>query len=462
MLTSTLLLILIGCSVAMYFVGRSRSIALVGGRSGISKLNSLPGHYGLWVAAWCLLPALAIVLAWNVFGHRLIVSTVVSQATSVTTPMSSGQRSLLLSDIQNVEDGTVPLALASPSVKAAAFEFRRLEQLSHSAVAVLALCVMLFAGGFTWHRLSPTVRARHAVEKVFRVGLAACSTLAIFITIGIVASVLFEALRFFHLVPVTDFLFGTHWSPQMAIRADQVGSSGAFGAVPLFLGTLVISVVAMGVSIPIGLFAAIYLAEYANRRVRAIAKPLLELLAGIPTVVYGFFAALTVGPLLVNFGRVMGVAVAPESGLAAGLVMGVMIIPFVSSLADDMITAVPKALRDGSLALGATRSETIRKVVLRAALPGIAGGVLLAVSRAIGETMIVVMAAGLTGTMTANPFRSVTTVTVQIVQLLVGDSEFDSPKTLAAFALGLVLFVATLALNFIALVIVRKYREQYE
>ncbi len=462
MLTSTLLLILAACSVAMYFVGRSRSIALVGGRSGISKLNSLPGHYGMWVAAWCFLPALAMVLAWNVFGHRVIVNAVVAHVPSLGTVASPGQRSQLLSDIHNVEDGTVPLDMAPPAVQVAAFELRRLEQWSHSAVAVLALCLMLVGGGLAWHRLSPALRARHGVEKVFQVSLAACSTLAIFTTIGIVASVLFEAVRFFHLIPVTDFLFGTHWSPQMAIRADQIGSSGAFGAVPLFLGTLLISVVAMAVSIPIGLFAAIYLAEYANHRVRAIAKPLLELLAGIPTVVYGFFAALTVGPLLVRLSAGVGIAVAPESGLAAGLVMGVMIIPFVSSLADDMITAVPKALRDGSLALGATRSETIRKVVLRAALPGIAGGVLLAVSRAIGETMIVVMAAGLTGTMTANPLRSVTTVTVQIVQLLVGDSEFDSPKTLAAFALGLVLFGATLILNFIALIIVRKYREQYE
>jgi phosphate transport system permease protein len=286
--------------------------------------------------------------------------------------------------------------------------------------------------------------------------------LAIFVTLGIVLSVLYEAIRFFRAVPIHSFLFGLQWSPQTAMRADQVGSSGSFGAVPLFLGTMMISGIAMLIAVPTGLFSAIYLAEYARPRFRAWAKPLLEILAGIPTVVYGFFAALTVGPALRAAGVHLGVNVASESALAAGLVMGIMIIPFVSSLSDDMITAVPQSLRDGAYALGATRSETIRQVVLRAALPGIVGGVLLAVSRAIGETMIVVMAAGLAANLTANPLQAVTTVTVQIVTLLTGDQEFDSPKTLAAFALGLVLFLVTLALNFVALHVVRKYREQYE
>lgn len=248
----------------------------------------------------------------------------------------------------------------------------------------------------------------------------------------------------------------------MAIRADQIGSSGAFGAVPLFVGTLLISLVAMVVAVPLGLFSAIYLAEYAAPKLRRVVKPLLEVLAGVPTVVYGFFAVTTIGPMLRTIGESMGLTVAGESALAAGLVMGIMIIPFVSSLADDMITAVPQSLRDGAYALGATRSETIRQVVLRAALPGIVGGILLAVSRAIGETMIVVMAAGLAANMTFNPLEAVTTVTVQIVTLLVGDQEFDSPKTLAAFALGLMLFLVTLLLNVIALYVVRKYREQYE
>jgi phosphate transport system permease protein len=248
----------------------------------------------------------------------------------------------------------------------------------------------------------------------------------------------------------------------MAIREDQVGSSGAFGAVPVFAGTLMISAIAMVVAVPVGLMSAIYLSEYANRRFRAIAKPLMEILAGIPTVVYGFFAALTVAPFIRDTGIGLGLDVSSESALAAGLVMGIMIIPFVSSLSDDVINAVPQAMRDGAYGLGATKSETVKQVVLPAALPGIVGGVLLAVSRAIGETMIVVMAAGLAANLTANPLKTVTTVTVQIVTLLVGDQEFDSPKTLAAFALGLILFIATLILNVIALHVVRKYREQYE
>jgi phosphate transport system permease protein len=285
---------------------------------------------------------------------------------------------------------------------------------------------------------------------------------AIFTTLGILLSVLFESFRFFQAVPATEFLFGTEWSPQMAIRSDQVGSSGSFGAIPLFVGTLLISFIAMVVAVPVGLMSAIYLAEYAGPRMRGFAKPTLEVLAGIPTVVYGFFAALTVAPFLRETGEGFGLQVSSESALAAGLVMGVMIIPFISSLADDVINAVPQSMRDGSLGLGATRSETIKKVIFPAALPGIVGGVLLAVSRAIGETMIVVMAAGLAAKLTANPLDTVTTVTVQIVTLLVGDQEFDSPKTLAAFALGLMLFVVTLVLNFVALRVVKKYREQYE
>jgi phosphate transport system permease protein len=285
---------------------------------------------------------------------------------------------------------------------------------------------------------------------------------SILITLAILFSVLFEAIRFFNAVPLSEFLFGLHWSPQMAIRADQAGSSGAFGAVPLFAGTLLITLIAMLIAIPVGLFSAIYMAEYANRHMRNILKPVLEILAGIPTVVYGYFAIIVVAPALRHFGSQIGLNIASESALAAGIVMGVMIIPFVSSLSDDIITAVPRSLRDASYALGATPSETIKKVVVPAALPGIMGAVLLAISRAIGETMIVVMAAGMAANLTFNPLESVTTVTVQIVALLVGDQEFDSPKTLAAFALGLTLFCVTLALNIIALLIVRKYRERYE
>jgi len=288
------------------------------------------------------------------------------------------------------------------------------------------------------------------------------ASIAVLTTIGIVLSVLFEAVRFFQKVPVTDFLFGLNWSPQMAIREDQVGSSGSFGAVPLFAGTLMITGIAMLVAVPIGLMVAIYMAEYVSPRLRSFIKPLLELLAGIPTVVYGFFAALTVAPLLRDFGINIGLEISAESALGAGLVMGIMILPFISSISDDVINAVPQGLRDGSYGLGATKSETIKRVILPAALPGIVGGILLAVSRAIGETMIVVMAAGLAANLTANPFEAVTTVTVQIVTLLVGDQEFDSPKTMAAFGLGLTLFVVTLLLNVLALQVVRRFREQYD
>jgi phosphate transport system permease protein len=305
-------------------------------------------------------------------------------------------------------------------------------------------------------------RARETYERAVRSVLFLCSAVAVLTTLGIVASLLLEAVRFFELVSPVEFFFHTEWSPQTALRADQVGASGAFGALPVFAGTLLITLIAMAVAAPVGLFAAVYLNEYAGDRTRTVVKPLLEILAGVPTVVYGFFAALTVAPLIRNAGAAAGLNVSSESALAAGVTMGVMIIPFVSSLSDDAMTAVPHSLREGSLALGATRSETMRIVVLPAALPGIVGAVLLAVSRAIGETMIVVMAAGLAANLTANPLAAVTTVTAQIVTLLVGDQEFDSAKTLSAFALGLTLFGLTLVLNLIALGTVRRFREQYD
>jgi phosphate transport system permease protein len=327
---------------------------------------------------------------------------------------------------------------------------------------VIAFAIGIAGLLFGRSRIHPDFRARNRVEQVANILLIVSSTIAVMTTIGIVLSLVFEALRFFHAVNPLEFLFGLTWSPQMAIRADQVGSSGAFGAVPLFAGTLLIAAIAMIVAVPVGLMAAVYMAEYAAPKVRAFAKPALEVLAGIPTVVYGFFAALTVAPFIREAGESIGLAVASQSALAAGLVMGIMIIPFVSSLSDDVINAVPQSLRDGSYGLGATRSETIKRVILPAALPGIAASVILAFSRALGETMIVVMAAGLAANLTANPLAAVTTVTVHIASLLVGDQEFDSPKTLAAFALGLVLFIVTLSLNIIALRIVKKYREQYD
>jgi phosphate transport system permease protein len=285
---------------------------------------------------------------------------------------------------------------------------------------------------------------------------------SILITLAIVLTVLIESVRFFHAVPLSSFFFGLHWSPQLAMRADQAGSSGAFGIIPLFMGTFLIMIIAMAVAVPVGLFSAIYMAEYAKPATRTAIKPVVEILAGIPTVVYGYFAIISVTPLLRSTGATLGIDVSSESALAAGFVMGIMIIPFVSSLSDDIITSVPRSLRDASLGLGATPSETICHVVLPAALPGIMGAVMLAVSRAMGETMIVVMAAGFAAHLTFNPLSEVTTVTAQIVSLLVGDQEFDSAKTLAAFALGLTLFMVTLLLNIIALRIVKKYREAYE
>lgn len=298
-------------------------------------------------------------------------------------------------------------------------------------------------------------------ERFVRSVLWLAAATSILVTSGIVFSVLLETLHFFRMVPVSDFVFGLHWSPQMAMRADQAGSSGAFGAVPLFIGSILITLTAMMVAVPVGLFSAIYMSEYAHYRTRNLLKPVLEILAGVPTVVYGYFAIMLVAPALRHAGASIGLDIASESALAAGLVMGVMIIPFVSSLSDDIITAVPRHLREASYGLGSTQSEAIRHVVLPAAMPGIMGAVMLAISRAIGETMIVVMAAGLSANLTLNPLSSVTTVTVQIVALLVGDQEFDSPKTLAAFALGLMLFIVTLLLNIIAMRIVNNYRKQY-
>ena len=320
--------------------------------------------------------------------------------------------------------------------------------------------VGLIPGAGSYKRES--VSSRKLKERVAILFLIACSSVAVLTTAGIILSLVFESARFFTLIPLTDFLFGLEWSPQTALRDDQVGATGLFGMIPLFAGTLLITLIAMVIAAPVGLMAAIYMAEYASSRARDIIKPCLEVLAGIPTVVYGFFAALTVAPFFRNLGNANGIIISSESALAAGLVMGIMIIPFVSSLSEDVISAVPRSLREGSYGMGATQSETIKQVVIPAALPGIISALLLATSRAIGETMIVVMAAGLGANLTANPFEAVTTVTVQIVTLLVGDQEFDSAKTLAAFALGLVLFFITLALNVIALVVVNKYREQYD
>jgi phosphate transport system permease protein len=456
----TLVAALLILSAIGFYAGRDRALASVGGV--VRRLHSLPNHYGFYVALWCGLPALILLAGWLVFEPVVIKHMVAAALSPEHQALPPDKLDLLLNDVRNVATGAATAQAVAPDVAAAAERYLSLHSIGSIALAVVAFLIAAGGAALGWRRVSPTLRARNEVERTIKVLLILSSTVAIFTTIGIVLSLLFEALRFFKVVPFFDFLFGLSWSPQMAIRADQVGASGAFGAVPVFAGTLMISTVAMLVAVPIGLFSATYLSEYAPPRVRTTVKPMLEILAGVPTVVYGFFAALTVAPFFRDTGATLGITVSSESAAAAGLVMGVMIIPFVSSISDDIITAVPQSLRDGSYALGATRSETIRQVVLPAALPGIVAGVLLAVSRAIGETMIVVMAAGLAANLTANPFASMTTVTVQIVTLLIGDQEFDSPKTLVAFALGLVLFGVTLSLNVIALLVVRRYREQYE
>ena len=457
---SFLLFSLILLSVGGYYLGRRRALAVSGGH--IRNLHSLPSFYGSYAALWCGLPALIVLAVWAVLQPSVIIDLVVAGLPPELRDLPPDRLNLLVNDLKNLVGGNIVSSAPDPAMLEAANRYRNLQIVGNASLGVVVLTLAIAGILYAWRAISPTLRARNRVERVVNFFLIASSTVAIFTTVGIVLSVVFESILFFRHVPIGEFLFGLQWSPQTALRADQTGSSGAFGSVPLFAGTLLITGIAMLVAVPIGLMAALFLSEYATPKFRALAKPALEILAGIPTVVYGFFAALTVAPLIREIGTALGLHVASESALAAGLVMGIMIIPFVSSLSDDVINAVPQSMRDGSYALGATKSETITRVLLPAALPGIVGSILLAVSRAIGETMIVVMAAGLSANLTANPLEAVTTVTVQIVTLLTGDQEFDSPKTLAAFALGLMLFAVTLILNIIALHVVRKYREQYE
>jgi phosphate transport system permease protein len=455
-----LIALLLAATAVAYHFGRRHALGLVQGKA--RDLHSLPGYYGAYVALWCLVPAAAIVAIWSMF-EPAVVSALLRDAVHRAFPSYSAvEVDLTLNELRNLVASPFAMQNAPPEKQALAHRLEEVRGIGRLALAALAFAAAAAGFWFARNCIIPRMRARQAVEKIVMYLMIFCSIVAILTTIGIVLSLVFEAMRFFSHVSPFEFLFGTQWSPQIALRADQVGSSGAFGAIPIFAGTLLITLIAMAVAGPIGLLSAIYMAEYASPRFRSWVKPILEILAGIPTVVYGFFAALTVAPFIRDTGAALGFEVASESALAAGVVMGIMIIPFVSSLSDDVINAVPQNLRDGAYAMGATRSETIRQVVLPAALPGIVGSFLLAISRAIGETMIVVMAAGLSPNLTANPFEAVTTVTVQIVTLLVGDQEFDSAKTLAAFALGLVLFVVTLILNIIALTVVRRYREQYE
>ncbi|WP_339780327.1 phosphate ABC transporter permease subunit PstC [uncultured Thalassospira sp.] len=457
-LTFLLLTVALLCALSFVF-GRQRAIALSGGR--FSNLHSLPVHYGTYTALWCGLPALLLLIIWYVLQGPITEAFIINDL-PVEITSDSGQLSLAMNAISLIAADNGQHLDVAPEIVDAGNRLATLHTISNTALIIVLISVALTGLSLSYRKIGAEMRARNNVERIVRYLMIGCSGIAILLTVGIVFSLLFETLHFFSKINPVDFLFGLEWSPQTAIRADQVASDGSFGMIPLFAGTLLITFIAMLVAVPIGLFAAIYMGEYASPMFRAWAKPALEILAGVPTVVYGFFAALTVAPFLRDSGATLGLSVSSESALAAGLVMGVMIIPFVSSLSDDVMSQVPQSLRDGSYGLGATKSETIRHVIFPAALPGIVGAVLLAVSRAIGETMIVVMAAGLAANLTANPLQAVTTVTVQIVTLLVGDQEFDSAKTLSAFALGLALFLVTLGLNVFALKFVQKYREKYD
>lgn len=460
-MTSAQLLALLFVLIAMaYFWGLQKARQIARQLGGIRQLNSLPNYYGVLAAVWCALPAGLVFLLWQIAENLFVEAALIASLPDHLRALSAEQQKLFLDGIRNGSAGLIELT--HPVQIAAAERLHTLQMRSQILKICAVLALSAGCGAFIIGRFHPALRARAQVESIFRYLLLACSMVAVLTTFGILFSVLFEALKFFNTVPVHEFLFGLEWSPQTALRSDQVGSSALFGALPLLWGTLSIAIIALTIAVPVGLMSAIYLAEYASAAARSIVKPVLEILAGVPTVVYGFFAALSVGPFVRSIGEHLGLSASSESALAVGIVLGVMIIPYVSSLADDVISAVPHSLREGALGLGSTQSEMICRVVLPAALPGVVAGILLAASRAIGETMIVLMAAGLAAQITGNPFESVTTITVQIVTLLVGDHEFDSPKTLAAFALGLLLFLVTLLLNVVALWVVKRYREQYD
>jgi phosphate transport system permease protein len=453
-----LVIVVFGLALIGWLAARMRAATFR--KPGVARFTALPVHYGYFVALAALVPPLLFLAVWSLTSPALVTDAVIATPAAATLPPPGFERASILSEARALASGRSHVPFHALSVRLAPAYAAAQARYDWIATA-LALCLAIGGGAFAFTRVRPDFAARTQVERVVMLLLLCASLIAILTTVGIVASLLYESGRFFGIVPIGQFLFGTHWSPQV-ILPDDPGAS--LGAVPLFWGTFFIgAVIAMAVAVPFGLMSAIYLTQYAHAATRRWMKPVLEMLAGVPTVVYGYFAALTVAPAVRQLGLALGIANASsESALAAGVVMGIMIIPFVSSMADDSIAAVPAAMRDGSLAMGATQSETIRKVILPAALPGVVGGILLAVSRAIGETMIVVMAASGVATLTANPFASTTTVTKQIVDLLTGEAEFDSAKTLAAFALGLTLFVITLALNVVALTVVKRYREAYD
>jgi len=431
-------------------------------RGGGTRLHSLESFHALFSLLLVIVPVLVLVLVWlGLEGAVIHAVLMASLPEGVLDGLGSGQIQLIGAEIRSIAGGRIFGTPEDWKLEAAdrLLRYRSISSwLLIAVVVVLSLALISFARS----KVAAEFRARQRVERITSGLMIFCATVAIFTTVGIVAALTFETIKFFQMVPITEFLFGLNWEPQIPIREDQIAAEGAFGAVPVFLGTIVIASVALLVAVPVGLLTGIYLNEFAPRQLRTAVKPVLEILAGVPTVVYGFFAILVVAPAIRAFGQSLGIDVASNTALAAGGVMGIMLIPFISSFADDALSAVPQSLRDGALALGATRAEMMLNVLFPAAIPGIVGGILLAVSRAIGETMIVVMAAGLIAKMTINPLDSVTAVTVQIVTLLIGDTAFDNPKTLAAFALGMVLFVVTLVINVFALRIVRKYREIYD
>ena len=443
-------------SAWLVLAGRGRMIAQ---RASGGALASAPIHYGVWSAIVSIGTSAAVILIWLIIEQAILNAQLLAQLSELLAGRAAQEIALIAAQIK---DASSSFILDDPALAALRDQHEAASAASRLLMTYTAIALAILIGALTLMRLDPAQKMRETIEKLAILLMFACASIAVLITAGVFLSLIFESIRFFNLVSPIDFLFGLQWSPQTALREGQIASEGQFGIVPLFAGTLLITLIALLVAGPVGLMSAIYMAEYASPKTHAIAKPVLEILAGIPTVVYGFFAALSLAPFIRSTAEAIGLSASSESALAAGIVMGIMIIPFISSLSDDVITAVPHNLRDGSYALGATKSETIILVVLPAALPGIASGFLLAISRAIGETMIVVMAAGLAANLTANPLEAVTTVTVQIVTLLVGDQEFDSAKTLAAFALGLTLFLITFLLNTIALFTVRKYREQYE
>ncbi|MGV3577052.1 MAG: phosphate ABC transporter permease subunit PstC [Devosia sp.] len=448
------LIVLLGIS---YQTGWSKSRNLVTAEG--VKVHSRPQYHGSFTAIWAMIPALVILLLWAWFGGGITHNYTVSQIPQdILVSLDQAGLNGALIRINALASGYGVAGETAPWEQAAGDAIRSFNFLTFAGTLILAVVAGGAGLAYARSRITARLRARNSVERVVNVLLLACSAVAILTTVGIVASLVTEALRFFTFINPIDFFFGTVWAPNNA-GGDNYGS---YGLLPLLAGTLMITAIAMVVAVPVGLLSAIYLSQYAPKSFRAVAKPLIEILAGIPTIVFGFFALVTVGPFLRDFGNAIGLQISATSALTAGVVMGIMIIPFVSSLSDDIMNQVPRTLRDGAYGLGATQSETIRNVLLPAALPGIVGAFLLAVSRAIGETMIVVLAAGNAPILRGSPFEPVSTITVSIVNQLTGDTDFTGPQSLVGFALGLTLFVVTLCLNIFALYIVRRFREQYE